>query len=168
MTSPGPASPTYIVHRDPVERRDANHIAQVDLSPFGLAGQFEQLWLHDLGDGTFALACIPFMAYGLALGDAVSLSPEGKLATVIRSRGHRVLRMLLAEDGDQDRLAQAIEEVKACVVVAGFLSESHGPRFIAVDIPPHADAQSVFDCMGRIVEQGRGHWEWADACAFAA
>lgn len=31
----------------------------------------------------------------------------------------------------------------------------------AVDVPPDTHPEAVFDVMGRIVNEGRGHWEWA-------
>jgi hypothetical protein len=48
MSATETSGPLYIVHPDPVERRDTNYIAHVDLAPLGLAGQLEQVWLHDL------------------------------------------------------------------------------------------------------------------------
>jgi hypothetical protein len=161
-------APTYITHPDPVERRSSNYIAQVDLAPFGLAGQFEQVWLHDRGSGSYAMACIPFMLYGLALGDLVRLSEDGKVASLIEASGHRVLRLMLVEDPDPARLERAIAEITACVANANLLTEWHGPRFIAVDVPPAARPESVFAVMGRIVEEGRGYWEWADSHPFTA
>jgi hypothetical protein len=157
----------HIVHDDPVERKDSNYIAQIDLAPFGLDGQHEQVWLHDLADGTYALACIPFMAYGLALGDVVRLAADGRVEQLVRRGGHRTLRLLLVEDADTARLAATVDAAKFCVASAGLLSEWHGERFIAVDVPPGAPAGVVFDTMGRIVHDGLGHWEWADALPFA-
>ena len=167
MTSPGVAR-IYIVHEDPAERRASNYTAHVDLTPFDLGGQLEQVWLHDLGNGTYALACIPFMTYGLALGDEVRLSGHGIVTDLILARGHRVLRLLLADDSHKTRLARTIEAITAVVAEAGLLSEWHGARFIAVDVPPDAHPQAVFDAMQRVVDEGRGYWEWADARPFAA
>jgi len=160
--------PTYIVHSDPVRRRETNYIAQVDLAPFALAGQVEQVWLHDLGMGSYAIACIPFMLYGLALGDVVRLNQDDKVASLVEASGHRVLRLMLVDEPDPVRLAGAVAEITACVAKAGLLSEWHGPRFIAVDVPPAARPELVFAVMGRIVEEGRGYWEWADSRPFAA
>ena len=160
--------PIYIVHVDPVERRDTNYIAQVDLAPFDLAGQVEQVWLHDLGDGTYALACVPFMSYGLALGDVVRLSRDNKIAALVEARGHRVLRLMLADNPDSTRLAGDVDEITACVAHAGLLSEWHGPRFVAVDVPPVEHPENVYTVLGRIVDEGRGYWEWADSLQFAA
>lgn len=74
----------YIVHEDPAERRESNYIAHVDLAPFEMPGWHEQVWLHDLGGGTYSLACIPFVVYGLALGDVVALDSRGMVADLLR------------------------------------------------------------------------------------
>lgn len=71
----------YIVHEDPVGRAESNYIGQADLAPFDLDGQVEQLWVRSEEDGTYALACIPFMAYGLALGDRARVSPAGRVVS---------------------------------------------------------------------------------------
>jgi hypothetical protein len=103
----------FIVHDNPVGRTDRNYIARADLGPFGLDGQMEQLWLRPLDDGTFAIACIPFRTYGLALGDRVRLSGEGtQVAEVLTASGHRVLRMLLITGAGPERLAEGIARIK--------------------------------------------------------
>lgn len=166
MKPTDPPGSTYIVHPDPAERRETNYVAQVDLAPFGLDGQFEQLWLHDLGEGAYALACVPFMLYGLALGDVVRLTSDGVVAGLVQARGHRVLRLLMADDSDTERLTRTADEIRACVAESGLPCEWNGPRFIAVDVPPDTHPEAVFAVMGRIVNEGRGHWEWGDARPF--
>jgi len=121
MSTTETSGPLYIVHPDPVERRDTNSIAHVDLAPYGLTGQLEQVWLHDLGDGRYALACIPFMVYGLALGDVVRLSDDDKVAALVEAHGHRVLRLMLVDDPDPARLGRAVDEINACIASAGLL-----------------------------------------------
>lgn len=157
-----------VLYRPPGSGRASRHELHrhVDLASFGLAGQLEQVWLHDLGDGGYALACIPFMVYGLALGDVVRLSDNDKVVALAETRG-QVLRLMLVDDPDPERLGQAVDEIKACIASAGLLSEWHGPRFVAVDVPSVEHPGAVYTVMGRIVEQGRGYWEWADARPFA-
>ena len=79
----------YIVHEDPVGRAESNYIAQADLTPFDLDGQIEQLWLQPEEDGSYAVACIPFMTYGLALGGPVRLSPEARVVEVASTDAER-------------------------------------------------------------------------------
>jgi hypothetical protein len=89
----------YVVHEDPVLRAERNYIAQADLAPFDLDGQIEQLWLLPSDDGTYSVACTPFMTYGLALGDRVRLSAKSRVMEVVEASGHRVLRIARAAPG---------------------------------------------------------------------
>jgi hypothetical protein len=107
------------------------------------------------------------MVYGLALGDVVRLSDDGKIAALVEADGHRVLRLMLVDNPDPARLGRAVDEIKACIASAGLPSEWHGPRFVAVDVPPAEHPETVYAVMGRIVEEGRGYWEWADTRRFA-
>jgi hypothetical protein len=157
----------YVVHEDPVLRAERNYIAQADLAPFDLDGQMEQLWLLPCDDGTYSVACTPFMTYGLALGDRVRLSAESRVVEVVEASGHRVLRMLLAPCADPQRLGRSITLIKGAVKDAGLLSEWHGERFVAVDIPPGAHPRELFALVQREVEEAGAFWEWADARPFS-
>lgn len=158
----------FIVHDDPVGRTDRNYIARADLAPFGLDDQMEQLWLRPLDDGTFAIACIPFRTYGLALGDRVRLSADGtQVAEVLASSGHRVLRMLLMTGAGPERLGQGIARIKTEITTFALLSEWSGDRHVAVDIPPGAETDSLLKVMEREVAEAGAFWEWAHAEPFS-
>ncbi|MFC9330850.1 DUF4265 domain-containing protein [Kitasatospora sp. NPDC057015] len=158
----------FIVHDDPVGRAESNYLAHVDLAPFGLDGQKEQLWLKPLNDGTFSIACIPFCTYGLALGDRVALSDDDEVAEVVALSWHRVLRLLLVPGPAPTELAQAVDRIKREIRTAGLLSEWSGDRHVAVDIPPHTDASRLFEIMEHEVTEDRAFWEWADTMPFSA
>jgi hypothetical protein len=157
----------YIVHQDPVGRAESNYIAQADLAPFDLDGQIEQLWLLPEEDGTYAVACIPFMTYGLALGDRVRLSAEIRVVEVVQTSGHRVLRALLRPSADTKRLDRSINLIKNSIKESGLLSEWHGERFVAIDVPPGTDMSPLFALLQREVDEAGAFWEWADAVPFS-
>lgn len=157
----------FIVHDDPVGRAARNYIAHADLAPFELDGQMEQLWLKPLNDGTFAIACIPFRTYGLALGDRVVLSADDQVTEVVGLSRHRVLRMLLMPSPDPARLPQAIARIKSAIKDADLLSEWSGDRHVAVDIPPQATPSKLFEVMEREVTEAGAYWEWADVQPFS-
>ncbi|MFF7157948.1 DUF4265 domain-containing protein [Streptomyces sp. NPDC008139] len=157
----------YIVHEDPVGRAESNYIAQADLAPFGLDGQIEQLWFRPKEDGTYAVTCIPFMTYGLALGDRVRLSPANRVVEVAQTSGHRVLRTLLEPSADAERLGRSIGHIKNSIKESGLLSEWHGERFVAIDVPPGTDMSPLFALLQREVDEGGAFWEWADATPFS-
>jgi hypothetical protein len=157
-----------VVHTDPADRGRSDRTARADLAPFGLEGQVEQLWLRDLGDGTYALACIPFCVCGLALGDVVALAPDGRVGSLVRAEGGRALRVLLLEQADPARPGDAAAEIKAAIAAAGLRSEWHGDRLVALDVPPDAQLAQVAETVARHSEAGRVMWEWADSMPFAA
>jgi hypothetical protein len=157
----------YIVHEDPVGRAESNYIAQADLAPFDLDGQIEQLCLLPEEGGTYAVACIPFMTYGLALGDRVRLSPAARVVEVARASGHRVLRTLLMPSTDAERLGRSISLIKDSIKESGLLSEWHGERFVAIDVPPNTGMSPLFALLHREVDEAGAFWEWADARPFS-
>ncbi|MFG2472627.1 DUF4265 domain-containing protein [Streptomyces canus] len=157
----------YIVHEDPVGRTGSNYIAQADLAPFGLDGQIEQLWLRPEEDGTYAVACIPFMTYGLALGDRVRLSPAARVVDVAQPSGHRVLRTLLSPSTDTERPGRSISLIKNSIKESGLLSEWHGARFVAIDVPQGTDMTPLFALLQREVAEAGAFWEWADSMPFS-
>jgi hypothetical protein len=157
----------YIVHQDPVGRAESNYIAQADLAPFDLDGQIEQLWLHPEEDGTYTVACIPFMAYGLALGDRVRLSPAARVLEVAQASGHRVLRTLLRPSADAERLGRSISHIKNSIKESRLLSEWHGDHFVAIDVPPGTDTDPLLALLQREVDEAGAFWEWADTMPFS-
>ncbi|MFJ2748151.1 DUF4265 domain-containing protein [Streptomyces sp. NPDC087297] len=151
----------FIAHDHPVGRSASNYMAQVDLASFGLDGQVEQLWLEALADGTFKVACIPFFTYGLALGDTVLLTDGNYVSELVRTSGHRVLRMMFVPELPVGDLEQAADRIRAEISLAGLLSEWNGARFVAVDVPPNIEPSSLFAVMESSVNAGDAFWEWA-------
>jgi len=154
----------FIVHENPALRSKSNYIARVELSPFEFGGEVEQLWLERLDDGSFELCCIPFRAYGLALGDLVSVSEDGTTVTgVICGSGRRVLRVLLVPG---EAIQTAVNEIKREVEKANLISEWSGDRHVAVDVPPMADISSLIGAVERGEAESVMFWEWGDATSF--
>ncbi|MEW2623330.1 DUF4265 domain-containing protein [Streptomyces sp. NPDC048106] len=157
----------FVVHEQPVGRASTNYIARVDLAPFDLDGQVEQLWLKAVNDGSYEVACIPFSAYGIALGDVVVLNGDDYVSEVVGRSSHRTLRLLFTPDLPAAELQKAAAEIKSEIIAADLLSEWNGARFIAVDVPPGAEPSSLFTVMEAAVNAGHAFWEWADAMPFA-
>ena len=146
----------FIVHESPARRGDSNYVARVDLAPFGLEGEMEQLWLRNLGDGQFSVCCIPFRAYGLALDDVVGLSADGTTITrLVRRSGRRALRILFIAIGSE-------------VLRLGLMSELSGDRHIAIDVPPEEGVTRIMEIAQRGEASSTAYWEWADAVPFVA
>lgn len=155
----------FIVHESPVRRGDSNYIARVDLAPFGLEGEVEQLWLRKLEDGSFEVCCIPFRVYGIALGDIVFLSVGGTtIVGLVRRSGRRVLRVLLMSTPD---ISSLTGEINVEVSRLGLMSEWSGDRHVAIDVPIGADVNILLGLFERSEAASRAFWEWADSTSFS-
>ncbi|MFD0378918.1 DUF4265 domain-containing protein [Streptomyces sp. NPDC127112] len=156
----------FVVHEQPVARASTNYIARADLAPFGLDGQVEQLWLKAVNDGSYEVACIPFSAYGIALGDVVVLNDDDYVIEVVRNSWHRTLRLLFIPDLPPADLQKATDEIKTEIIAADLQSEWNGTRLVAVDVPPDTEPSKLFAVMEAVVKAGHAFWEWADARPF--
>src|SRR4051794_23899056 len=153
----------YVVHDNPTGRQAPYYIARVDLGYAELGDQVEQLWLNELGDGLFRVACIPFMAFGLAYLDVITLDPGTGYVNSVRERsGHRVVRTLVEADPE-------FEVQGRLTAIAGRLGaahEVHGGRFLAFDIAPGCGPEPLTQELEVQQASGRLEWEWGDVFPF--
>ncbi|MCM2416672.1 DUF4265 domain-containing protein [Streptomyces sp. RKAG293] len=56
----------------------------------------------------------------------------------------RVLRTLLMPSEETGRLGRSINLIKNSIKESRLLSEWHGERFIAIDVPPGTDMSTLF------------------------
>jgi Domain of unknown function (DUF4265) len=156
----------YVVHDDPVRRERRNYLVQVDLAPFDLDGQSEQLWLVPLDNGLYQVSCIPFCVEGLAFGDTVRLDEDRSIQEIVTPSGHRVLRALAVQFEGEPRVDEIVATIKATVTELGLLSEWRRDRHVAIDVPPGVPADRLLD----LLEQARAgelfEYEWADVGEF--
>lgn len=155
----------FVVHEEPVWRAASDYIGRIGLEPFELPGEIEQVWLRRAGGDEAVLCCIPFRAYGLALGDTVRLSGESVVTALVRPSGNRALRALVA-DVDAARLREIVGEIRKRVADAGLLSEWSGGRHVAIDVPAGADAKRIMDYFDVLEAVGVLRWEWSDVVSF--
>lgn len=155
----------FIVHDAPVLRVESDYIARIDLAPFELEGQIEQVWLRRSGDEAGILCCIPFRAYGVALRDTVRISAESYVIELVRRSGNRVLRALII-DGGADQIRKIRTEVDALISRAGLLSEWSGDRHVAIDVPVGAGVEPIMDYFDQQEEADLLNWEWGDVEPF--
>ncbi len=154
---------TYIAHEDPVGRGAENYIAMVDLEPFGFEKMCEQIWLSTRTGGGYEVACIPFRAYGLALGDVVELRDSRFVERVVERSGRRIFRVFFMEPRPRidSRLA-----LRNALQSGGFLSEWSGDRHIAIDVPGSSDPSPLFRAVQCEIDAGTAFWEWGDSEPF--
>ncbi|WP_326718093.1 MULTISPECIES: hypothetical protein [unclassified Streptomyces] len=64
-------------------------------------------------------------------------------------------------------LGRSISLIKNSIKESGLLSEWHGERFVAIDVPPGTDMSPLFALLQREVDEAGAFWEWADAMPFS-
>ncbi|WP_018684427.1 DUF4265 domain-containing protein [Actinokineospora enzanensis] len=158
----------YISHPDPVWRPEPAFLAMVELAPFEIDGQREQLWFRRDEAGEYELCCVPFVAPGLALGDRVELDENWFVRGVRSKSGRHVLRLLFTEPRPPVGLPDARPAVVEAVRANGLLAEWNRDRFVAIDIPPGTDPMVVFDQVRAEIDAGSVLWEWSDLEPFRA
>ncbi|HEX6076331.1 MAG TPA: DUF4265 domain-containing protein [Micromonosporaceae bacterium] len=163
----GESEMKYIVHESPVGRSNQNHIAMVDLSPFGFRNLMEQLWLTPLGEKKYQVSCIPFRVYGMALNDIVELDSTARhVKSVVGRSGHRAFRVFFAPALSGTDLPAVVARVEAAVTEAGLKFEWSGNRHIAIDLPPGGKINEVWNAIAVPVAAKQAYWEWADVEEF--
>lgn len=155
-----------ITHDAPVWRPAEVYLAIVDLSPFGFANMNEQVWLRRLDDTEFEVSCIPFRAYGIALGDKVELHDGRSVARVSQNSGRRVLRVYFTDPRPSmaglDSRHDLIDEIRS----SELLSEWSGDRHVAIDVCEGARMHGIYSSVSAEIEAGSAVWEWADSEPF--
>jgi hypothetical protein len=123
-------------HLNPVWPCDSLVVA--DLSSHGMPGRFEQFWTRRVSDTVFEISCIPFFSYGIALGDKVEVNEGCVIQKVVERGGHKTLRVAVANKKNLDHLHEVLHE---WVEKTGLLYEWYASGYLAVDVPPDAQAE---------------------------
>lgn len=125
-----------ITHDFPVWRDKANFILAAHLKDPDVPEEWkwEQLWARQVQKNVFEICCVPFFAYGLALGDFVSTATiEGKyyaVDAILRKSGHTTYRIWFLDIGKWNSIVESIEELD-CAVERRWEKS----KLIAVDAP---------------------------------
>ncbi|MFK0106415.1 DUF4265 domain-containing protein [Streptomyces sp. NPDC091217] len=152
---------TYVSHEEPAWRGSGHYMAMVDLAVFDLPGMREQIWLRETGvAGEYEVCCIPFYAYGMALGDVVGKSAADMIGQSIRKSGRRALRVLFTAPRPLNDSRSAL---RAALDSVGLLSEWNGDRQVAIDVPDMTVIQPVVDAIQAEILGKTAFWEWSDS-----
>jgi hypothetical protein len=116
----------------------------------------EWMWAEPAGPGLFRLSNSPFYAYGVSLGDVVSVAMREGLPVVtgIAERGGRTTYRVLRAEALAD---EVWDEEWAQLNTLGCVCESDGDRLVAIDVPAETDVAAVF----RLLEEGENLGFWA-------
>lgn len=110
-----------ITHDFPVWRDRANFIIHASLNDPETAdlAESEQIWARQLEENIFELCCIPFAAFGLALGDFVSTSPAEErkyvIDKIVEKKGHFTYRIFFLEKDKWTTVVKHIRDLDCLV-----------------------------------------------------
>lgn len=150
----------YTTHNSPTGRAESNHIAMINLEPFGSPEEMEQVWLSPPIDRTARLTCIPFRAYGLAFDDLVRLDPEETTVIgIAEAKGHQVFRIIItdASAGETKAIRSRIQEA---ISKLSLRHEWATDLYVAIDIPPGVSIDPLEPAIQKYIDAGKVFWEW--------
>lgn len=143
------------VHLNPIPawREKADTYVYASVPPLASSPNekcWEQLWSRWLGDDKFEIGCIPFFAYGFALGDEVIVNQEHEIIRLHKSSGNLAIRIWFFEKiSDHDK-----EKVITILSANGNLLEWSSKNLLAVNSPSHSDAQKILQILRNYLEKG--------------
>lgn len=94
-------SERFSTHAELIGRENANFVITA-VPPE--AGRFEQLWAKKVGENQFAICCVPFFLYDVALGAQVEWSSPSLLANDVDGTAAQAVADLLHGYERQERL----------------------------------------------------------------
>ena len=112
------------VHLQPALRERANFIIGMRCGTATNQCEWEQLWAKKIGANRFEICCIPFVCYGLSLGDIVETSAdidcgrEYMVSGVVTTSGNFTLRVFFLRECAEDMRLRIISELRfgGCVL----------------------------------------------------
>ncbi|MED7953990.1 DUF4265 domain-containing protein [Streptomyces sp. BE303] len=154
---------TYISHDNPALRGEIHRMAMVDLAPFDLRDTLEQLWLREDRAGRYEICCIPFLAYGLNLGDSVEIDDNDRVARVLERSGRRTIRIAFSRErpaaDSRPLLAESISR-------ASIPSEWNDDHYVAISLQGPSEIDPILNPISDEISRGTAFWEWADIKEF--
>lgn len=138
------------VHRDPIWRDRSDFIIATEIDPGSTGIATEQLWARKVDETHFQLCCIPFFAYGLALGDVVEVDADYLVRRVSEPSGRSVFRVHLDRANVELR-----DELVFGLAERGALVEWSSMSMFAVDAGDAMCARELADYLAAEERKGR-------------
>ncbi len=115
----------------------------------------ESLWAEPIAEDHYRLRNVPFLVFGFSEYDVIIAQEDNGIlrATGVEARsGHSTYRLVLPEDTTEEKF------LKDWVRLAEFgcTYERATRRYVAIDVPPHADIYAVY----RVLEEGERARQW--------
>jgi hypothetical protein len=122
----------------------------------------ETMWCDALANGLYRLDNVPLFSYGLSLHDILSVrnvegDPRPYFDHVVEKSNNKTCRITILEDVQATRKDE-VEPLLERVREQATARESYGEDYIAFNIPPSAEMESLIHVLDTGEE--RGLWEW--------
>lgn len=145
-------------HVAPAWRDRADFIIAADISEEPGHREWEQIWARRLGEHTFEICCVPFFAYGMALGDVVETNGAHVIRRVINRSGHRTVRIWLGDSSS----AAAREEVQKAVSSLKINIERYSENLLALSVAGEGVCQYVIHVLEQYARLGYLSFEFGN------
>ncbi len=139
--------------------RPADFLLRVDLTDHGAPGHFEQLWAKQIGALQFQIASIPYLTYGISLGDIVETDDLYDYIRVLVRSGRRVLRISIANVALLEPMRRRIQK---WIDGSGLLHEWLNGNYVAIDYPSENEPRPDMDMLERLFKGGDLFYEVVD------
>jgi hypothetical protein len=153
-----------ILHDSPVWGDLSNLRGVIELWQDGQLTGVEELWLKRLSSGFFMVCCVPFFAYGIALGDEVECVDDAtvdgvsilRIEGVKNDGGHGVLRVFFQ--------GTTASSVKPTIVTAlhqfDAILEWRSANYVAIDCPNDLVFQQVLGVLDSLNPGDHTQWQY--------
>ncbi|AHM59309.1 hypothetical protein D770_05210 [Flammeovirgaceae bacterium 311] len=124
----------------------------------------ESMWAEPLGNDLYKIENVPFYAYGLNYQDIVRATPEPdeqipEIRELIESGGHRTFRILFKKEVDKEQQEKILDSFRELHVTY----ERANKTYVALDMKPEGDYQSIFDKLDEYEKQNVLGFETCEA-----
>ncbi|MBX7062351.1 MAG: DUF4265 domain-containing protein [Pyrinomonadaceae bacterium] len=149
-----------ITHDFPVWRERADFILAARLPEADVPKGFkwEQIWAKQVSDGTFEICCIPFVSYGLALGDWVSTKPLEEriyvIHQIVQRSGRRTYRVWFNSALQRSSTIYQVQKL-GCLVEERWKNSD----LIAIDSPNLSSSLELENILKELEESLDIEWE---------
>ena len=146
-----------VQHDEPIWQERANFILRLEFT-YGGEEIGEQIWTRPLGDGWYELCCIPFYAYGLALGDHLQFGEDLVFAGTIRPQGRQTVRVF--QPAGHRKHAEALHRLFDELDV---LVEAQSTALHAIDFPSRAALDASWPRLVEMTSTSDSEFEHSNA-----
>lgn len=134
----------WVTHERPANRADFDFVIGAVLDSPGELLQFEQIPSRRVSERSFQICALPFLAYGLALGDVVSTEPRGVLepgrdeyliTAVTERSGNGLLRVWIrTKDSKPHESGSVFRKLSDAFNSASALFETYDHRLFSINV----------------------------------